>query len=89
MKARVEDMAHAENSPRGGDWLLYLSHVNRTKSMRVRRWLWALSEEVKRSYEERKGDGFGGEMVQLKGEVKYMFMMTDLSRMKKAMREWE
>jgi hypothetical protein len=86
MKVRAEDMAHADNSPHDGDWLLYLSHVNRTKSMRVRRWLWDLSEEVKRAYEEKKGDGFSAvEMIKLKREVKHMFMMTNISKMKQAM----
>lgn len=55
--------------------------------MKVRRWLWALSEEVKRTYEERKGDGFGEEIVKLEREVKQMYMMTKISRMQQTMRE--
>ncbi|EJD45624.1 hypothetical protein AURDEDRAFT_103717 [Auricularia subglabra TFB-10046 SS5] len=31
-----------------GDWMLYLSHVHRTKSMRVRRWIWAVCEDIQR-----------------------------------------
>ncbi|KZV90660.1 hypothetical protein EXIGLDRAFT_770627 [Exidia glandulosa HHB12029] len=36
------------NKDAQGDWMLYLSHVHRTNSMRVRRWVWALCGEVKR-----------------------------------------
>ncbi|KZV94476.1 hypothetical protein EXIGLDRAFT_767120 [Exidia glandulosa HHB12029] len=38
----------SERDSAGGDWMLYLSHLHRTKSMRVRRWIWALCKEVKR-----------------------------------------
>ncbi|KZV89546.1 hypothetical protein EXIGLDRAFT_695476 [Exidia glandulosa HHB12029] len=31
-----------------GDWLLYLGHVHRTNSMRVRRWIWAICGDIKR-----------------------------------------
>jgi len=46
-------MAHEKDSPHDADWLLYLSHVNRTKSMRVRKWIWALCSEIRRVWMER------------------------------------
>ncbi|KAH9948707.1 hypothetical protein B0H21DRAFT_223608 [Amylocystis lapponica] len=46
-------MAHPIDSPVDGDWLLYLSHVHRTQSMRARRWVWALAKEVRRAYDAR------------------------------------
>ncbi|KAH9939511.1 hypothetical protein B0H21DRAFT_698339 [Amylocystis lapponica] len=49
-------MAHAVDSPVNGDWLLYLSHVHRTQSMRVRRWVWALAEELHRAHDARLPD---------------------------------
>ncbi|KAJ6629492.1 hypothetical protein B0H10DRAFT_2428432 [Mycena sp. CBHHK59/15] len=42
-----------------GDWLLYLAHVHRTQSMRVRRWVWALCEEIRRVWLRKlPGSGF-------------------------------
>jgi hypothetical protein len=48
------DVAHAEDSPYDADWLLYLSHVHRTKSMRTRKWIWSLCEQLKTTYETKK-----------------------------------
>ena len=47
-------LPNAENSPHDADWLLYLSHIHRTKSMRMRRWIWSLCDEVHRVYEAKK-----------------------------------
>jgi hypothetical protein len=47
-------VVHAENSPHDADWLLYLSHVHRTKSMRARKWIWSLCKELKATYEVKK-----------------------------------
>ncbi|KAJ7091953.1 hypothetical protein B0H15DRAFT_929995 [Mycena belliarum] len=46
-KFRAE-MAGADEALRGGDWYLYLNQVHWTKSMRVRRWIWAQGEEIAR-----------------------------------------
>ncbi|KZS92701.1 hypothetical protein SISNIDRAFT_455297 [Sistotremastrum niveocremeum HHB9708] len=47
---------HATKSPHDADWLLYLSYIHRTDSMRERRRIWAICEEFKRCYarERRK-----------------------------------
>jgi hypothetical protein len=42
------EMARTDDELRGGDWFLYLNQVHWTKSMRVRRWIWALCEEIRR-----------------------------------------
>ncbi|KZS92682.1 hypothetical protein SISNIDRAFT_486200 [Sistotremastrum niveocremeum HHB9708] len=47
-------MAHPQNSPHDADWLLYLSHVHRTNSMKERRRVWLIVEEIKRAYETRR-----------------------------------
>lgn len=47
MRAKLAS-GNEKESPIGGDWFLYLSHVHSTKSMRVRRWVWALTLEFKR-----------------------------------------
>ncbi|KAI0316787.1 hypothetical protein OF83DRAFT_1059776 [Amylostereum chailletii] len=53
-------LARASDESPDGDWLLYLSHVHRTRSMRARRWIWSLADEVKRVYEEKRpGSIFG------------------------------
>lgn len=44
-------MVHSENSPPTGDWLLYLSHIHRTNSMRTRRRIWKICEEIKQQYD--------------------------------------
>ncbi|KAJ7121323.1 hypothetical protein C8R43DRAFT_1033857 [Mycena crocata] len=41
-------MAGEGDELRSGDWFLYLNHIHWTKSMRVRRWIWALCEEFLR-----------------------------------------
>ncbi|KAJ7451838.1 hypothetical protein B0H11DRAFT_2075333 [Mycena galericulata] len=46
-KFRAE-MAGTDDALREGDWFLYLSQVHWTRSMRVRRWIWALCEEIAR-----------------------------------------
>ncbi|KAJ6594433.1 hypothetical protein B0H19DRAFT_1247105 [Mycena capillaripes] len=46
-KYRAE-MAGTDEELRGGDWFLYLHRIHGTKSMRVRRWIWALCEEIRR-----------------------------------------
>ncbi|KAL6305534.1 hypothetical protein BKA93DRAFT_731076 [Sparassis latifolia] len=48
-------MAHAQKSPYDGDWMLYLSHVHRSASMRARRHLWAIALELRRAYDEKLG----------------------------------
>ncbi|KAL1704037.1 hypothetical protein EV121DRAFT_280648 [Schizophyllum commune] len=53
-RAMRQAVPDPERSPHDGDWLLYLSHVHRTKGMRVRRWLWANATEAARVFEERK-----------------------------------
>ncbi|KZT40866.1 hypothetical protein SISSUDRAFT_1043603 [Sistotremastrum suecicum HHB10207 ss-3] len=45
-----QKQAHRVDSPHDGDWLLYLSHVHRTDSMRERRRIWAICEEAKKQY---------------------------------------
>lgn len=59
--AELEDMDDAqrgsvvdEDTPQDADWLLYLSHVHRTKGMRMRRWIWAQCMEIRRVYEHNK-----------------------------------
>ncbi|KDQ57099.1 hypothetical protein JAAARDRAFT_207439 [Jaapia argillacea MUCL 33604] len=47
-------MANEVESPHDADWLLYLSHVHRTQSMRVRRWIWGIVEEIDRVFKERR-----------------------------------
>lgn len=47
-------MAHAKKSPYDADWLLYLSHVHRTNSMKERQRVWRIAEEIKRAYEDRR-----------------------------------
>ncbi|KAJ7680825.1 hypothetical protein DFH06DRAFT_1164295 [Mycena polygramma] len=42
------EMASRDDEMRGGDWYLYLHRIHGTKSMRVRRWIWALCEEIRR-----------------------------------------
>ena len=54
--ARLE-MAHAAHSPVDADWMHYLSQVHRTPSMRARRWVWALAEELARVYRRKKAEG--------------------------------
>lgn len=67
----------------GGDWFLYLSHVHLTKSMHVRKWVWALTLEFKRVIKERMAksglnDLAGGEKsperVGLEGKVALGFV---------------
>ncbi|KAJ6501069.1 hypothetical protein C8R47DRAFT_1211337 [Mycena vitilis] len=41
-------MASRGDDRRGGDWYLYLCRIHGMKSMRVRRWIWALCEEIRR-----------------------------------------
>ncbi|OBZ72250.1 hypothetical protein A0H81_07921 [Grifola frondosa] len=53
-------MAHAQDTPYDADWLLYLSQVHRTGSMRARRRVWALAKEIVDTYSEaRERSGFG------------------------------
>ncbi len=47
MAAKVPDR---EKTPHTADWLLYLSHIHCTNSMRTRRWIWALAESIKDTY---------------------------------------
>ncbi|KZT29977.1 hypothetical protein NEOLEDRAFT_1084927 [Neolentinus lepideus HHB14362 ss-1] len=47
-------MASAEESPLDADWMLYLSHVHRTKSMNVREWIWGICQVIKRTRDELK-----------------------------------
>lgn len=49
-------VAHEKYSPQDADWLLYLSHVHRTGSMRARRWKWVLAQKLARLYEEKRKD---------------------------------
>ena len=46
-------LVHPIDSPRTGDWFLYLSHVHRTPSMRARRRIWNICEAVLCAVEER------------------------------------
>ncbi len=47
MAAKVPDR---ERTPHSADWLLYLSHIHCTNSMRARRWIWALADNLKDTY---------------------------------------
>jgi len=47
-------MVHPETSQATGDWLLYLSHIHRTKSMQERRRIWQICEEIKFQYDKQK-----------------------------------
>ena len=49
----VQSLVHPVHSPASGDWLLYLSHVHRTSSMRARRRIWNICQAVKRAVEEQ------------------------------------
>lgn len=49
-------LAHEKHSPQDADWLLYLSHVHRTGSMRARRWKWVLAKKLARLFEEKRKD---------------------------------
>ncbi|KAL0581218.1 hypothetical protein V5O48_000806 [Marasmius crinis-equi] len=41
------------------DWLLYMYQVHKTKSMRIRRYIWSICVDMRREYEERlPGSGF-------------------------------
>lgn len=52
--AKGDVMAHPRDSPHDADWLLYLSHVHRTNSMKERHRVWRIAEEIKRAYEDRR-----------------------------------
>lgn len=43
----AEALVHSKRSPASGDWLLYLSHVHRTASMRARRRIWNISVAIR------------------------------------------
>lgn len=47
-------LVHPETSPPTGDWLLYLSHIHRTNSMRERRRIWQICEEIKYQHDKQK-----------------------------------
>jgi hypothetical protein len=47
-------MVNPETSPATGDWLLYLSHIHRTNSMRERRRIWNIYVEIKEQYDRLK-----------------------------------
>ncbi|KAI0316796.1 hypothetical protein OF83DRAFT_1059782 [Amylostereum chailletii] len=64
-----------------GDWFLYLSHIHRTRSMRARRWIWSLVDEVVRVYEEKRpGSIFGDD---------YSTGVRDPAERRKKMRDWQ
>ncbi|TFK50020.1 hypothetical protein OE88DRAFT_1809056 [Heliocybe sulcata] len=47
-------MANAKESPLDADWVLYLSHVHRTKSMNVGVWIWGLCQRIKEKHDNFK-----------------------------------
>lgn len=47
-------MDHPESSPPTGDWFLFLSHIHRTDSMRERRRIWDICEEIKYQCDRQK-----------------------------------
>lgn len=55
--SQLDTLPSASTTSYDADWLLYLSHVHRTKSMRMRRWIWAQATEIKRVYEVKKEAG--------------------------------
>ncbi|THH13053.1 hypothetical protein EW146_g7133 [Bondarzewia mesenterica] len=47
-------LAHDKDVVHDADWLLYLSHVHRTTSMRVRRWIWHICLNMQKIFEARR-----------------------------------
>lgn len=43
-----------DQSARDADWYLYLSHIHRTDSMRVRKWIWSLVDEMHHQYVKKR-----------------------------------
>jgi len=50
---KIDWLVHFENSPVTGDWMLYLSFVHRTNSMRARQRIWHICEALKKLVEEK------------------------------------
>ncbi|KAG7096630.1 hypothetical protein E1B28_004047 [Marasmius oreades] len=97
-KKEIRDSAASSDpdvcSPADCDWMLYLCKVHWTKSMRVRRYIWSVCEEVKRVYDKKmkETDGCGfyklseegmkptEKRMALEAMAQQMFMMKQVTR---------
>ncbi|KAJ7594709.1 hypothetical protein C8J56DRAFT_1122868 [Mycena floridula] len=52
-ESKMTKIAHPVESPHSGDWFLYLSHIHRTDSMRVRHWIWTCCQEIRKTFEAK------------------------------------
>jgi hypothetical protein len=68
-KATGSRIHMADVSNANADWLLYLSHVHRTPSMRARRWIYTLADALADSIREAKPNSAYADLPGRDGET--------------------